>query len=214
MTEVYGVEMDLGATGSVTSVVDATPDVVENGVRYESMDDFIEQAGKDYVADLQKRMSSAVQEGKAQEMLAKILQDPEIAYLYSLAPNTEFDIRMNQPSYINPKTEPLDGDKTKVQPARIILGPNAFENSDLLSVIVGHELIHAHHYESGKYANWINKYGFNENMKYYAHYISEAFAYQWSVPQANKLGVEELSSGATQYNYVVNNLPKGFSLKK
>jgi RHS repeat-associated protein len=59
MTEVYGVDMDLGATGSVTSVVDATPDVVENGVRYESMDDFIEQATKDYYADLQKKMSSS-----------------------------------------------------------------------------------------------------------------------------------------------------------
>jgi hypothetical protein len=63
MTEVYGVEMDLGATGSVTSVVDATPDVVENGTRYESMEDFVEQAIKDYYGDVQKKLSSSVQSG-------------------------------------------------------------------------------------------------------------------------------------------------------
>lgn len=63
MAVIYGTyeTQDASSTGSVQSVFDATPDVLEGKNRYESVDDWIEQVGKDYVAELQEKMSSTDQ---------------------------------------------------------------------------------------------------------------------------------------------------------
>ncbi len=143
-------------------------------------------------------------------MISDVLNDPEIARFHKKAPNTVFDVSLGRPSWFKPRTEPLNGSKSKKGPARISLGPSAFESREMLFTVLGHELIHASHYESGSFARWAEEFEFAQNGVLYAHYISESFAYKWSSPYVRKYSLENRVSGYDAYHYNLKRLPKNF----
>ncbi len=138
-------------------------------------------------------------------MFNEVLKNPEISYFHSLAPNTEFDLGTNLPSWASPNTKPISGIKSVKGPAKITLSPAAFESKEMLFTILGHELIHASHFESGSYARWRAKYG-----KSSAHHISEYFAYKWSAPKVVNHKLEDRLAGMEKLEFHRKNLPQKY----
>ena len=105
-------------------------------------------------------------------MLDAVLADSEITRFLAMAPNTKFELKGYKPT-----TRTANGDPTIAGPAIIKLPHGVFESMALLKNVVGHELIHATHFESGSYARWYDL-GIASDGLPYARHISEAYAYQ------------------------------------